>query len=599
MTVPTTSNREQYSGNGVATVFAYNFKIFENSDLTVILTDTDNVDTTLILDTDYSVSGAGDANGNIIYPVSGSPLATGEKLTILREIPLTQETDLRNQGAWNPEVVEDEFDREVMISQQIQEELNRTPHFKETEDRSTNTNDIPSPEAGKALGWGVTGDLENIDFSIAEVTVPVPASAALLKAVDTTVSTLAYMLGKLTIGDSWQGWFDYYPSSVEVDDGENVITPNAASGRWIRQNNGKNSIYTGDGEGSVNSLTLTTVPLVNVTLDENRIFFVKNTVGPNTTNTPTLTINSLSVLNIKPSTGVSLSVGATGPIGYEMIFRVSGSDIILLNPSTSSAVGIGFESKQGLLTIPNSGTPLTILDISAGKVIDDTDSVLMTLPSAFTKSINSTFAVGSGNGGYSDAAPTIPVSGWTNVYIISKATDNTADIIFADTSANALADTVAAADGFVYARRIDSFATSSSQIIPWINGLLGEHIWDVVRTNYTGVDVPAGANVSVSAPPNQLANILYRVYAQELSGNVASGYGLITMTSQTDTVPSFTNSDVYAVIQATGSTNVEVGETISKTIQVDSSSEIRHREAGDAANVNIKTVSWTNVMSVL
>jgi hypothetical protein len=127
MTVPTNDNREQYQGNDSATVFPYAFRIFDSADLQVYLTEEDGMQSLLVEGTDYTVSGAGDEDGgNVTYPVSGDPLANGEMITILRVINITQETDLRNQGAYYPEVVEDALDRGRMIDQQLQEQLDRS-----------------------------------------------------------------------------------------------------------------------------------------------------------------------------------------------------------------------------------------------------------------------------------------------------------------------------------------------------------------------------------------------------------------------------------------------------------------------------------------
>ena len=59
MTISTTINRVQYDGNGAASVFAAPFKFNEDEDINVILTDASGNDSTKVLDTDYSVSGAG------------------------------------------------------------------------------------------------------------------------------------------------------------------------------------------------------------------------------------------------------------------------------------------------------------------------------------------------------------------------------------------------------------------------------------------------------------------------------------------------------------------------------------------------------------
>ncbi len=136
MTVPTNDSREQYLGNGATTVFPYAFKIFEGADLEVYLTEADGTQTLLVLGTDYTVTGAGNEDGgSITYPVIGDPLDDDETLTILRVIDITQETDMRNQGAYYPETIEDEFDRSRMIDQQIQEQVNRSMVSRVTGDR--------------------------------------------------------------------------------------------------------------------------------------------------------------------------------------------------------------------------------------------------------------------------------------------------------------------------------------------------------------------------------------------------------------------------------------------------------------------------------
>ena len=158
MTVPTTSNKNVYNGNGATTVFGYSYKIFVNSDLKVIKTFSDGADVLLVLDTDYSVSGAGSPSGSITYPLSGDPLASGEIITILRVVDITQDTDLRNQGPWNPEVVEDQFDSEVMIAQQQQESIDRSVKTPESELTSIGTLPTVPVRANKILTFDNIGD---------------------------------------------------------------------------------------------------------------------------------------------------------------------------------------------------------------------------------------------------------------------------------------------------------------------------------------------------------------------------------------------------------------------------------------------------------
>ncbi len=116
MTVSTEVDHNEYTGNGVTTAFPYTFRIFQKSDLVVQVVDLNENITELILDTDYIVTGAGGYNGGNV--ILSKALVNGYQISISRELPVTQDTDLRNQGKFFAEVHEDAFDKLTMLIQQ-------------------------------------------------------------------------------------------------------------------------------------------------------------------------------------------------------------------------------------------------------------------------------------------------------------------------------------------------------------------------------------------------------------------------------------------------------------------------------------------------
>lgn len=121
MTVSSEINKSgPYTGNGVTTVFAYGFRILDASHIEVIRTE-GGIDTT-VSPSSYSVSGVGSDSGNVVFSVAP---ASGQSITIIRNVPFTQSTDLENQGAYYAETIEQSLDLAAMRDQQLAEELSR------------------------------------------------------------------------------------------------------------------------------------------------------------------------------------------------------------------------------------------------------------------------------------------------------------------------------------------------------------------------------------------------------------------------------------------------------------------------------------------
>lgn len=130
MTISTTSNTTTQQGNGSNTVWNYSFLIPDANSLVVTLTLIADGTTEVLDPSVYSVTGLGNPNGgSVTYPLTGAALSSAYNISIQRILPLTQELDLVNQGAFNPDVVESEFDNVVMMTQQLQEQIDRALAF--------------------------------------------------------------------------------------------------------------------------------------------------------------------------------------------------------------------------------------------------------------------------------------------------------------------------------------------------------------------------------------------------------------------------------------------------------------------------------------
>lgn len=160
MTVSSSSSAfGPYTGNGVTTAFPYTGVIDAASELVCTkLEVATGTETTLVLTTDYSVSGVGNqAGGNVTLT---TPLPAGYTLTIRREVSIVQETDLRNQGAYFAETHESVFDRLTKIAQQLNEKFNRTLKISKAEVGSDTAFTLPAAatRASKFLGFDASGN---------------------------------------------------------------------------------------------------------------------------------------------------------------------------------------------------------------------------------------------------------------------------------------------------------------------------------------------------------------------------------------------------------------------------------------------------------
>lgn len=159
MTISSTNRKAgPFSGTGATSIFPFNFKIFQASDLQVVQADFNGNQTLLVLDTDYtaSLNANQDVDPGGQITLTAGPLVTGLTLVISSSLAQLQGTDLTNAGGFYPEVITAALDLLTILIQQLQEQADRALSYPITDDV---TAQLPSAaeRAGKILYFGADG----------------------------------------------------------------------------------------------------------------------------------------------------------------------------------------------------------------------------------------------------------------------------------------------------------------------------------------------------------------------------------------------------------------------------------------------------------
>jgi len=273
MTVSSTVRRAgPYVGNGVATSFAFAYKVFLASEVVVTkAVVATGIESVLVLNTDYVVVLNTDQNnnpgGSITHPISGSPMASTHTLTLTSDVLKTQGTDIQNAGGFFPEVIEDALDREMIVTQQEAEKVNRTLRFP-VSDAPANVN-LPAvaQRASKFLAFDASG----VPIAATSVTgTPVtPFMATVLD--DTTAPAARATLGSTAVGDAVYTAADAVAARATLGVEAANPTLNTISGNV--------TLVAGDIR-KVNLITATatvTLPAVSALADGNKLYFKSST----------------------------------------------------------------------------------------------------------------------------------------------------------------------------------------------------------------------------------------------------------------------------------------------------------------------------------
>ena len=116
MTIASENSRSgPYVADGTQTEFPISFRVLEVSHVAVWVDD-------LRVTEGFSIMLTGNG-GTVTFVV---PPAEGSRIAIIRDVPFTQETDIQNNAAFLPEVIEEALDKLTMQAQQLREAVGRS-----------------------------------------------------------------------------------------------------------------------------------------------------------------------------------------------------------------------------------------------------------------------------------------------------------------------------------------------------------------------------------------------------------------------------------------------------------------------------------------
>jgi hypothetical protein len=160
MTISSTTVKNSYSGDSSTTTFSYTFKIFQDSDIQVIIRSSTGTETTKTITTHYTVTGAGNSGGGSVIFTSGNIPVTGQTVVLRRNIPQTQAIDYIANDPFPAESHEEGLDRATMSIQQLQEEVTRSIKLSRTNTMtSTEFTVAAADRANKVLAFDSTGEI--------------------------------------------------------------------------------------------------------------------------------------------------------------------------------------------------------------------------------------------------------------------------------------------------------------------------------------------------------------------------------------------------------------------------------------------------------
>ena len=543
MTLSSTTVLAQYSGDGSTSSFGVTFVFWDDSDVTVVLTDANGTETTWTKGTQYNLTGGSGATGTVTVvtsPTDYTP-ASGETLTIYSNRTDTQTLSLPQGGEFPSASVEQALDQIVRLIQQLRDELGRNLSYPVTEPTGTSAAlPIKGTRASNILGFDANGEPEAVD----------PASLAELGSV--VSSYIATLLDDTSAQNARTTLNQNTSSITELTIAAGSVTLTGP-------------IHKIDTEGDAASDTLSTTVIAGQRLSGDFLILLAASAAR--------TVN----IDTSGSFGASVTLSATIPT----VFMLSGS--------TWYPVGsqLPRDFISGLVT--SNGTDADHdIDIAVGECRGLGNVGDLRLGSALTKQIDAAWAVGSAAGGlFTGSSPSNNTM--YGVWLIRRDDTGVVDAGFStEMDAASLPSDIPA--NYTQARLIGAVLTDGSgNIIAFTH--IGNELWftgdvigDISDNSITDQTYETG---TLSVPPKSIAFVYVAVDCANTIDTVAAVW--LRTKNAADDVSS--TVEAVALVQAdTGDTIRSV--TVSAEVRVDSNSQVEYaadRGGSETATVSIRT----------
>ena len=182
MTVSSTTARDDYNGNDVTTEFAVTFKFTLNSDIRAVLYNAVTAEEiTLVENTDYTLTGAGEETGGTLTMVVAP--TSSETLTFVRNIAFSQTYDYIEHSTFPAASHEAALDKLTMLLQQLDEAMTRV--LRQSVSRSGSL-ELPVSISDMFLRWAADGSLVNFDIADLSLYSVTPYAETILECEDST-----------------------------------------------------------------------------------------------------------------------------------------------------------------------------------------------------------------------------------------------------------------------------------------------------------------------------------------------------------------------------------------------------------------------------